>query len=396
MGTHKRLSGSKAERFIFCPGSVALDDRIPEDREADSSEYSKEGTAAHELAAACLINGDDAWLHIGETGADEPEIKWTDEMADAVQQYVDFCREVAGKGGAWWTEVSIDNEEIHPDFGGTSDRFGVYQDDDWTIIHVIDYKHGIGVQVDVVGCAQLQYYAFGVLKKLKDLKYPKDMPGLGDRSKIMVRMTIVQPRGHHPDGPIRTTEMTLDALEFWADFTLIPALFRAGEEEFNPGEHCRFARCILPCPKATEAYKFMENRGMLPPDGLSDEQLTEELAVLQLVEKRIKALKKVTRLRLDRAGGEDLGIGWKLVRSRADRVWKAGADKSLEEHYGENAYTTPELKSPAQVEKLPGGASFTAELAYMPEAGLTIAPDDDSRERVKIATGRDQFKDLTS
>jgi len=403
------LSGSKAEKIIECPGSIALDDQIPEDREADSSEYSTEGTATHELGAACLINGDDAWEHIGESGADEPEIKWTQEMADAAQRYIDFCRGLESEhGGVWFTEVSLDNPEVHEDFGGTSDRFGLYLDGDTIVIHVIDYKHGVGVQVDAEGCAQLKYYAYGVIRKMPELRADWPVAVTSDnRSKVVIRTTIVQPRGFHPDGPIRTAELTLDDLEFWAEFTLLPAMERAGELVFNPGEHCRFQRCVLPCPKATSGYETITKRtkDMLPPDGMTEEQLSDEMTVLALVEKRIKMLKKVTKLRLERNGGDIPGLPYKLVESSSDRVWKPGADKALVKHYGEDAYARQirkdgtwvyELKSPAQVEALPGGTSFTAELAYKPRGNLTLAAESDKRERVKPETTRDKFSGVIS
>ncbi len=50
MVAHALLSPSSAERWMQCPGSVALSYGAPD----SSSEYADEGTAAHELAAMCL------------------------------------------------------------------------------------------------------------------------------------------------------------------------------------------------------------------------------------------------------------------------------------------------------------------------------------------------------
>ena len=50
MSEHARLSPSGAEKWMTCPGSVALEADEPD----TSNDYSDEGTAAHFLASACL------------------------------------------------------------------------------------------------------------------------------------------------------------------------------------------------------------------------------------------------------------------------------------------------------------------------------------------------------
>lgn len=89
---HAQLSPSSAERWMTCPGSVALSKGAPD----DSSSFADEGTDAHELAAKCLESGKDAADFIGETmgkgnvvGAD---------MAFHVQGYVDYVRDIV-RGG---------------------------------------------------------------------------------------------------------------------------------------------------------------------------------------------------------------------------------------------------------------------------------------------------------
>lgn len=47
---HAKLSPSSAERWMSCPGSVALN----EGKEDRGSSYAAEGTAAHELAEKIL------------------------------------------------------------------------------------------------------------------------------------------------------------------------------------------------------------------------------------------------------------------------------------------------------------------------------------------------------
>ena len=59
---HSPLGGSGAYRWMPCPGSV----RVSQGVEDPESEYAALGTAAHALAAHCLLGDYDAWSMIGE------------------------------------------------------------------------------------------------------------------------------------------------------------------------------------------------------------------------------------------------------------------------------------------------------------------------------------------
>lgn len=78
---------------MTCPGSVALCKDLPD----SSSKYADEGTAAHDLAARCLITGQNAAQYMGEILPGGFVVDTN--MAGYVQQYVDFVRSVQ-KGGA--------------------------------------------------------------------------------------------------------------------------------------------------------------------------------------------------------------------------------------------------------------------------------------------------------
>lgn len=74
--------------------------------------------------------------------------------------------------------------------------------------------------------------------------------------------------------------------------------------------------------------------------------------------------------------------GFKLGAKRAERVWKDGAEEAAIDAFGDAAYTTPELLSPAQLEALPKGKSFAAQWAFKPDAGLTVVKGEDTRADV--------------
>ena len=72
--------------------------------------------------------------------------------------------------------------------------------------------------------------------------------------------------------------------------------------------------------------------------------------------------------------------GWKLARARSNREWKEGAEAVAREVFGKEAFTTPELKSPAAIDELPKGKDFTAERAFKPDTGLQLVPASDARQ----------------
>ena len=53
------------------------------------------------------------------------------------------------------------------------------------------------------------------------------------------------------------------------------------------------------------------------------------------------------------------------------------------DRFGDDAYTSPELRSPPQIEKLEGGKKFVSRWAYSPDLGLTLAPLSDKRPRAR-------------
>jgi hypothetical protein len=75
--------------------------------------------------------------------------------------------------------------------------------------------------------------------------------------------------------------------------------------------------------------------------------------------------------------------GGKLVMKKVDREWKEGAKGPLWAKFGDVIYTVPELRSPAQIEALPGGDVLVAEWAFKPEGGLTVAAISDKRSEAK-------------
>ena len=81
----------------------------------------------------------------------------------------------------------------------------------------------------------------------------------------------------------------------------------------------------------------------------------------------------------------------KLVPAKTNREFKEGAEAAAKRAFGDVAYTKPELKSPAQIDELPGGKVFTARWAYKPQGATTVALEGDPRDRV-VRDAKSLFK----
>lgn len=357
---HSNLGASSAERWMNCPGSVAL---IAALKSADGyseadPDYRRDGTQAHALAAHCLDAGTDCW----EADPEQfPEL--TADMMGAVQEYLTYVR--SRSGTVRHIELRLHAPEYHPDAFGTLDY--AIEDAMECVVEIDDYKHGVGVVVDAEENPQLMYYLYLLVSKRPDIQ---------DHWRAL--LTIVQPRGYHPDGPIRTWETTVGYIRRWAEEVLRPAMEATADMDYLAlGQWCRFCPAKLVCP----AYEGLARKALNDRDPI----LYQEAQQLKML---IKAVEDRTLQALI-AGGDPAVLGAKLVAKRADRVFKSGAP--LETKFGDDAYEPRALRSPAQISKLPGGKDFVVEYAYKPDNGYTVALLDDKRTQVKLKSGAETF-----
>ena len=67
MTEHSHLGASGAERWMHCPGSVALVRRFGKhEDDGDGPDYRWQGTVAHAAIADCLEHGFEAWEVVGK------------------------------------------------------------------------------------------------------------------------------------------------------------------------------------------------------------------------------------------------------------------------------------------------------------------------------------------
>lgn len=393
---HSKIGASSSKRWLACPGSIALSAGIPN----RGSQYAMEGTAAHELAEMCLIDELDAQYFVAtnhvitvhDNGAEYP-FPVTQEMADAVQVYLDFVRD--GEPFDTLVEVKFHLKDLHEGLFGTADCVQWFADE--AKLRVIDYKHGQGTPVEAEGNPQGMYYALGALTTLR---FPARV----------VEIVIVQPRCPHGAGPIRSWTIGVDQLLDWQADLLdgVKRVELATEAHgrvcddteqawfagqfLASGDHCKFCPAsAVPgrCSAIAEKQQALARVEFAPMVDYDPAKLAQALLDIPMVEQRIKAIREFAYAEAE-AGR--CPPGWKLVEKRATRKWRevsevlGGLRDVLPAEVGaDDLYEPAKLKSPAQIEKLlpKDQRAILAELTVKESSGHTLAPAEDKRAAVK-------------
>ena len=390
---HAELGASTASRWMACPGSIRLTRGLPN----PETEYSREGTAAHRLGELALRKEKETYLW---TGMELENVVVTEEMAENVKVYVDHCRELiaSDKDAIFWIERPFNLQRLNPpgdaEMFGTPD-FMIYLPSTRTL-HVVDYKNGKGVVVEVTGNKQTRYYGLGGVLSIQD-EHPELQ--IDD-----VVLTIIQPRAGHVDGPIRSETLDyLELLEFAGDLMNAAARTLDPNAPLVAGNHCRFCPASSRCPAQlalAESIAQVEFSQMLPnvpehqppaPELLPSGDLGDMLQRVPILEDWIKAMWAEAARRLE--AGEKVE-GLKLVAKRAQRNWideqEARAVIELEVGLRPEDYEDRRLKSPAQIEKLLGRTVFgtiEGDLVLKRSSGNTVALASDARQEVLLLPG---------
>lgn len=170
---------------------VAAYPGAPEEADTDIRE---DGIAGHWLASE-LWNGIEIAL---ESMAPNGRII-TEELADAVDEYIDFLRSCSE--GEWYVEQKQDCSPFYPGMTGTPDAFQVAPGvRSKFLLRVADLKLGYRF-VEVFGNLQLSIYAFVIARHL-------NLP-----PETEIELVIVQPRSFHRDGSVRRWNTTYAELE---------------------------------------------------------------------------------------------------------------------------------------------------------------------------------------
>lgn len=380
--SHSDLGASVASRWMACPGSNNLARTLPRSTNDGTNIHAQEGTAAHALAEVCLRKAQDAQMFVGVSFNG---VEVTDDMAEHVQVFVDYCGALVAMSDKVWIEHRFNLSALKPPgpMYGTGD-FVAY-DADLYELEVVDLKFGMGVVVEVQGNKQLPYYGLGAVLS-------PEMQGLRIDT---VKLTICQPRVGHPDGVIRSVTLTLDELLGFTNELLDAARATyAPDAPLHAGSHCRWCPASGLCPEqfsraqavAMVEFKELPVDAPPPPESLPDELFVEMLGKLHILDDWMTAMRAVAQARLER------GIpvpGFKLVAKRATRKWVDAEEATAWLLAGANTTLSifdTKLKSPTQIEKLIGKKNLPSDLVIAVSSGNNMVPSFDPRPAVTLGS----------
>lgn len=396
MSTHAKRSPSGAAGWLECAGWVS---------DPTGSKFADEGTDAHELAAIVLTDGvGHADIYKGRVMGLGHAVD--DEMALAVQDYVDYVRGVAdATDGEVLIEQRLPIETItgEPGAHGTSDTVILSGAE----LTVVDLKYGRGVPVPAEDNPQLQIYG---LAALGEFSLVQDFD--------TVRMVIHQPR----IGAVSEWVQSVDELRAFGDLVKQRiAIHDANPGARNPGEkQCRWcarkATCeALAAKVQADIGASFENlttfdRGMTEasmqkrPVGLGAAELASALAAADLIEMWLKAVRAEVEARL--MAGEPVP-GFKLVQGKkGNRKW--ADDKAAEEllkamRVKHDQMYDYSVISPTSAEKLAkaeviGPRQWPRVLALITQSDgkPSVAPESDKRPALVTSAVAADFDDVTT
>lgn len=391
MPAHAILSASGAKRWMACPPSARLEEKLHDRFGEQSSPFAAEGTKAHSLAELKLLRekgrlGDTDGINQFNYDARRKALgdipkemdAATDLYADIIIEKYLSARKVS-PDAKLMLEQRLDFSKWVPHGFGTGDAVIVSD----AILDVSDLKYGKGVRVDAKENPQARCYGLGAIDAFGDL--------YGFQT---VRNTIIQPRLDH----ITEEQLSRTELLDWADAELTPKaqLAWAGDGEFHPGEHCKFCAARAICyARAAQAMQLFKH-GMDAPAVLPDSEIPQMLA---MTDDAIAWLGELKSYALRQALKGQKWPGYKLVRGkRPRRAWadeEAAREQLIRAGYRPEQFEEHKLKSAAQVEKEIGKQAsdvLLKGLIVQGEGALTLVPETDGRP--EFAPADADFSDM--
>lgn len=369
---HAKLSASGASRWATCPGSVQMEDGIP-DKE---SVYAQEGTLAHEMSELKLKHYLDPKgfgkrkLNAAIKKLKENEL-YQAEMESYTDNYVDFIKE---KALSFPSNPYIEIEK-RVDFSRWVD--GGFGTCDCVLIHgstlsIIDLKYGKGVPVSSEQNEQLILYALGAYDAF-NLIYNLDK----------IELNIVQPRINN----FSTWEISLTELLLWGDYFKVQAeKALGGNGELVPSaKACKFCKARDICTARAENNLSLESEIKLKPNEIPKDKLYEYISRGEDIAKWVADLKAYA---LDMClKGEDVK-GLKAVAGRTSRSWTnqdEAINKLIEGGIDEAIIYDKVPLTLAKLEKALGKQQFTTlvgDMVVTSEGKPTLVFENDKRPAI--------------
>ena len=367
---HAKLSASSAHRWMNCNPSANLEREFAD----KSSEAAAEGSAAHALCEHKLRKAlkQRSTRPTSKYDSDEMEM-YTDSYLEFVLEQIEIAKQHCADPFVL-IEQRLDFSCYVPDGFGTGDCLIVAD----KLLHIIDFKYGLGVLVDAEDNPQMMLYALGALR-LFDALYDIDT----------VSMTIFQPRREN----VSTWTISVSELEEWAEKTLRPKAELAfkGEGEFNPGPWCTFCKAAVKCRARAEEKLALAQYEFAKPPLLTDEEIEDILSRLDDLAKWANEIATYAQDAAINHGKE--WNGYKLVEGRSNRKYTdESAVIAAATAAGYRDIFKKSLIPITEMEKLMGKKTFAEVLGGLvikPQGKPTLVPASDKRPAIHTGAKHD-------
>ena len=352
---HSLFSASSADRWLNCPGSVALSADAPR----QDSVFAEEGRTAHQIAASKL----ERFLGLATFGSLPTDNEIIDKLDfNAINEYVELIKsEFNPIEDILLLEKRIELSHLDQMMFGTADAVLMKQNK--AVIY--DFKYGEHVEVQAYKNPQMMYYALMFLSAVKAYEE--------------IELVIVQPRLAHGEKIKRWTCTREDLQVFWEQVKGAMLLAKRTSETVI-GEHCLFCPAKAQCPSQRAAAEEILGDLEKPlvfvkPEELKIETISKVLGAKKKIEKWLEEIEKYAFAKA--SGGETIP-GFKLVNKRTYLAWDAEA----EQHFSEKCFKKT-LMTPLQIkQRFPEYSELVDELSSRPQGGVTLVPIEDKRQPV--------------
>ena len=378
--THALLGASSSHMWLVCTPSARMCEDMPDVK----SSHAAEGSLAHEICELKLrkayIEPMSARTFTTRLNKLKKEDLYKNEMLACSDTYVDYIDNIMlsyPTSPYIAVERKVDFSQYVPEGFGTADCVIIYGD----TLHIIDYKHGQGVQVSAEHNSQMMLYALGALSfyaMLYDIK--------------RVKLAIVQPRLNN----ISEWELTTDELIAWGNDYVKPRAQAAyeGKGECVSGEHCRFCRAKAICKARANANLALAKHAFAEPLTLSNDEIGDILQQAQDLKKWADDVKDYALSEVLKGNSIP---GWKAVEGRSVRVFK-DTDKAFtvlkENGIDESMLYERVPLTLAKIETMLGKSTFaelmTEQIVKSP-GKPTIVPESDKREPYTVTSAQQVF-----
>lgn len=323
---HARLSASRTDRFMQCPGSYRLESLMPYEPAGEAAAI---GTAIHELSEIILSN------------KPIPDSADKDHVAMA-QSYANFVNTLIDKPRKKLIEVNLDEglKSLHPALGGTADAILV----DGDHLHVVDLKTG-RIPVDATDNKQLLTYALGAMRQFKA------------PASIDCTMHIYQPKTGHS----KWTVTGQDLIDHGEQLKAAAELALTSDAPTNPSvDACRYCKAKTICPSMREKVQEAARSDFKPDTTVTHEMLDTAVLVASWADAVQLAAKEQI------SNGSPIQ-GWTMRQGRKTKFWK---DEAMVMQAFKDVDAAWELKSPSAVLKL--GVEVSEDLVGEKQAAASL------------------------